>query len=126
MYKNNINPTFEDVFSFWLKNHRIFGLDNDPNTVSIIEDGYSKNYDVLPEGPLIHIPELKTYRVNVKASVTRYEIDYYQLDVNACSPEQVKEMEESGVISYYDGEIIDTDTIDAETNEYHITSITEI
>lgn len=72
--------------------------------------------------PLIR-PKLNVYKVHFKTIVRKFVNEYWELEVDSYDRSYITDMVYNGDFSYYDGEMVDDDVTDSETDDWEITDI---
>lgn len=83
-----------------------------------------KNHDKNEDEPL-EIPTIKNYTVDFKVFVVRKVNDTWSLKIDSYDSSFIRDMISNGDYSYYDGNLIDDDVTDSETDDWNIEDVHE-
>ena len=86
---------------------------------------YIKNHNKSENEPL-DIPSLKKFSLDFRVYVRKKATEYWELDYDAYDESFVRDMFNNGDLSYYDGNMIDDDVTDQDTDDWELENITEV
>jgi hypothetical protein len=110
--------TFDDIKTILKK----FGFtDVDYEDIGFFAELFMLNEDNI-DGRLI-IPKLKKFKLYFRVTGRKYYTERWVLDYNAYNKNFVNDMFNNGDLSYYDGDLIDEENTDNETDDWDMTSI---
>jgi hypothetical protein len=113
--------TFDDIKTILKK----FGFtDVEYEDIGFFAELFILNEDNI-DGNLI-IPKPKKFNLSFKVTGRKYFTEWYALDYTAYNIDFVRDMFNSGDLSYYDGELVDEDTNDTEVDDWDLRDIAEV